>query len=144
MSKESEDEVAKLLARKLKVKFKNESFPLQEWGRADRWAEIFPNEYLLLEVEKEQRHPCTNVLKVWPYLVEHPEDRIFLVQSFFAKSRRRTSSRRRLSEWTGKKLTKFFPKCFFYCKITVSQDYRTIDEQTLLQKQFRAFFQSKD
>jgi len=142
MSKESEDKVAKLLARKLKVKFKNEPFPHQEWGRPDRWAELCPTQFFFLEVEEGQAHPDTNVLKVWPYLEGHPKHRIFLIQAFLSQNQNQDSSRIRLSQWIGNKLGKRFPIRFYYRKITISRNYKTIDGQKLLEKEFN-YFRSK-
>ena len=131
ISRKSEDKVVELLARKLDVKFKNEPFPHQEWGKPDKWAQLSPNKYLLLEVEERQAHPDTNVLKVWPYLRENRKAQIFLIQAFFPKRDNRNISRKLLSEWTGHELEKRFPKRFRYCKINISDDKKKIDKSKL-------------
>jgi hypothetical protein len=142
-TKETENKIAKLLARKLDVKFKSEPFPHQEWGKPDKWAQLSPNKYLLLEVEEGQTHPDTNVLKVWPYLEDHPKHRIFLIQAFFRKRRSRNSSRARLGEWIGGKLKQLFSKQFYYRKITIGENNKIINDQGSLKEEFRKFCTKK-
>ncbi|MBT4399516.1 MAG: hypothetical protein HOD37_08525 [Bacteroidetes bacterium] len=68
---------------------------------------------ILLEVEKGQKHPCTNVIKVWPYLEENPELKIFLIQ-IVRQENKAPKNRIALCKYMGKKMESEFPNRFKY------------------------------
>src|SRR3954468_15873817 len=104
MAKCDEISVAVLISRELGVEFSGRKFPLGVWGKVDDYVELRRNQYLFLEVETSQKHPNTNVLKVWPYLEAHPKVSIVLAQAFFPQSPGCNSSRGKLGCWLGERL----------------------------------------
>jgi hypothetical protein len=136
--KNYEGKVARLLEKRLEVKFEKQPLCNQDWGKPDRWSKICSNKYLFLEVEKSQHHPCTNVLKVGPFLKENSNSQVFLVQAFFrGKS---DGTRVLLCKWIADVFNeKLFRKRFRYCRISVSKDCKTIDEEDSLKKEFYKF-----
>ena len=53
------------------------------WGLADGCVVLADGRLVGLEVEWGQKHPDTNVLKLWPYLKDDSALRVLLVQVFF-------------------------------------------------------------
>jgi hypothetical protein len=141
MNQESENMVARLLQTKLNIKFEKGHHKLGDWGYVDMCSEICSDRFVFFEVEEGQKHPCTNVLKVWPYLETHGSHKVFLIQSFFRKNVKRRSSRRELSQWTGRRLTQTMRGRFHYCKITVSANCKEIDDddEKNLRREFKKF-----
>jgi hypothetical protein len=100
------------IAEKLSFDFQNEEFKLDEWGEVDFYAN--KNDVLiLLEVEKGQKHPNTNVLKVWPFLEKHPSIKVLLIQ-IIRPENDAPKNRIALCKFTGRKLEELFPKRFGY------------------------------
>ena len=71
------------------------------------------NGYLLLEYENRQNHPSTNVAKLWPWLEENTQRVVILVQVYQSE---KSSSRKELAEWLGRKMELDLPKRFAYVK----------------------------
>lgn len=122
MSKKDEINVSKLIEDNLNIKFQNRRYILDNWGQVDNWCEIANNIFLFLEVETSQKHPNTNVLKVWPYLLEHRNIRVFLIQTYFTYSPGFKSNRGRLSEWLGNEIKRQSNGRFNYNRIIVDED----------------------
>lgn len=139
MSEKDELRVSSLLSLILNVQFENTKYRLDEWGFVDNWSKIDEDCYLFLEVETSQKHPCTNVLKLWPFLEFHKSKRIFLIQSFFSNSPSLSSNRGKLSVWTGKKLEYYYPNNFKYLRI-VFDEMDDKDNLSHLKDEFRNFF----
>lgn len=121
MSKIDELNVSKLIEEKLEIKFQNRQFKLDSWGKVDNWCELNPDCYLFLEVESKQKHPNTNVLKTWPFLLENNKIKIFLIQTYFLDSPGVNSNRGMLSEWLGKELENQLKNRFKYHKIIIDK-----------------------
>lgn len=119
MSKVDEQSVSKFIADELEINFEEEKFKLDGWGEVDNWAKLDNGVYLFLEFETSQKHPNTNVLKVWPYLDNNKGIRIFLIQTYFPKSPGLTSNRGKLGEWTANKLRTILGKRFNYQKLII-------------------------
>lgn len=128
MSKEHEVRVSELLGSKFELNFCDKKFRMNGWGEADNYVELSPSSYLVLEVETVQKHPNTNVLKIWPYLEENEDTKIVLVQAYFPDSPGVRSNRGRMAEWTAKKMQRSLEKRFSYCRIIVSKDFRFIEK----------------
>ena len=71
---------------------------------------------ILLECEKGQKHPNTNVLKVWPYLENNKNIKIILFQYFF-KENKAPKNRVALCGFTGEKLENQFRNRFQYVQL---------------------------
>jgi hypothetical protein len=122
MAKIDEVSVATLIEREAGCKFKGRKFVLGDWGEVDDYVELEPNRYLFLEVETSQKHPCTNVLKVWPYLEMNSQVAVVLAQAFFPDSPGYNSSRGRLGCWLGQRLEMTFRDRFRYHRLVVAAD----------------------
>jgi len=128
MSKIDEEKVSKILETNLKINFSNSKFHLDGWGQVDNWVKLDNEKYLFLEIETSQKHPNTNVLKLWPYLDYNIEKKIFLIQTYFLYSPGLTSNRGKLSEWTASKLKAIYKNRFDYFKLVIVD---SIDEKVL-------------
>ncbi|MBK9096709.1 MAG: hypothetical protein IPM14_01050 [bacterium] len=102
------------IAEQLPFDFKNKELSLSGWGRVDFYCEI-DDILIFLEVEREQRHPNTNVLKIWPFLEEHSQLKIFLIQIFMESKKKVSPNRLKLCRYVGQKLEELFPdRCRYY------------------------------
>lgn len=109
------DEVGKVLG----LTFKNEEYRLDGWGEVDNWAETEFGTLVLLECEFSQKHPNTNVTKLWPFLVERHDIRVFLLH-YFDQLNKASKNRLKLCEYFGKRMEEEFPGRFGYVKINCS------------------------
>lgn len=121
MTRHDEDVAAQRLSQALGISFKGSKHKLDSWGEADDWTILPDGRLLLLEVETNQKHPNTNVLKVWPYLEAHPDTSILLVQVFFPRSPGLRSSRGRLCTWLGDRLQGQYPHRFRYHQLVIDE-----------------------
>lgn len=87
-----------------------------------------PNYYLILEAEDGQKHPRTNVLKLWPYLETEPRVSVILAHVFFQGGKRRDSSRGRLGPFIGQKIAQALGGRFRYCQLVIDRDSNCIVE----------------
>jgi hypothetical protein len=120
MSTDHEDRVATDLGAALGVSFDAGSLQLGTWGTADAHARL-DRWLVVLEVESNQKHPSTNVAKLWPWLDEHPEERVLLNQTYFTWSPGRTSNRGRVAAWLGARMQRELPGRFIYRRLEVGQ-----------------------
>lgn len=134
MSKIDEQSVSKFIADQLHLQFNDTKFPLDGWGEVDNWIELDKGVYVFLEVETNQNHPNTNVLKLWPYLDKNKDIRIFLIQTYFPTSRGLTSNRGKLGEWTADKLKHILGNRFDYKKLVIDGNNDKEELQTLKSK----------
>jgi hypothetical protein len=128
MAKCDEISVALLIARELRVSFSGRKFSLGGWGEIDDYVDLGRDRFLFLEVETGQKHPNTNVLKVWPFLEANATASIVLVQAFFPDSPGCNSSRGRLGCWLGDKLQALLPGRFSYHRLIVARDSCSVVE----------------
>jgi len=119
MSAIDEVKVSNFIAEQIKIDFTGKQYKLNTWGQVDKWIELEDNIHVFIEIETKQKHPNTNVMKLWPYLEENSEIRIFLIQTFFPNSPGMKSNRGRLGEWIAEKLKQLFPKRFEYSKLVI-------------------------
>lgn len=126
MSRADERRVSELLNRRLPIEFTGRKYRMP-WGEADDYAPLNANATLILEVERSQNHPATNVLKLWPLLLENPDFRIILAHAFFPDSRGRHGSRRLLTDWVAKMMGSELRRQFTYCRLLISDDFRRVN-----------------
>lgn len=119
MSKIDEQSVSEFIADQLQMRFNDTKYKLNGWGEVDNWTQLDNETFLFIEVETSQKHPNTNVLKLWPYLDENKAYRIYLIKTYFPSSPGLKSSRGRLSEWTASKLKTILGKRFDYSKLVI-------------------------
>jgi hypothetical protein len=100
------------IVNKLPFEFENEEFDLNKWGVVDFYC-YHEQVLILIEIEKGQKHPNTNVLKIWPYLEENLDQKILLIQ-LIRPENNAPKNRLRLCKFTGKQLEKLFPNKFKY------------------------------
>ena len=108
MSKVTEEN--QFIANCLGIDFESSELKLGKWGNVDFYSQ-HGNILVLLEVEKGQKHPSTNVIKVWPYLEENPDLKILLIQ-IVRQENNAPKNRIALCKYIGKKIESEFPKRF--------------------------------
>lgn len=131
VSKEDEDIVAHDISSILKTSFEKGTFVLSQWGVSERYVKLGGQSYLLLEVETSQKHPSTNVAKIWPYLEENPDARIFLIQAYFQSSPGCSSNRGKIATWLGRKMEKLLEGRFRYFRLVIDGAGRDKENQKL-------------
>ncbi|MFV1883025.1 MAG: hypothetical protein ACMZ7B_00840 [Balneola sp.] len=100
------------LINKLPFTFERKEYSLEGWGEVDFYC--YHDEVLvLIEIEKGQKHPNTNVLKLWPYLEDHPEQFVLLIQ-IIRPENKAPKNRVKLCQFTGIKLENLFKNRFRY------------------------------
>jgi hypothetical protein len=127
-TKATQEYAAQLVTRDTEVEFEGRCLQLKGWGSVDKQALLKPNCYLILEAEEGQKHPCTNVLKLWPYLEAEPEKSVILVHVFFQGGKRRDSSRGRLGPFVGQKMADALNGRFRYCQLVIDRNADRIVE----------------
>lgn len=105
--------ISQIIEDALGITFNNEEFSLGKWGEADNWCELSHDTIILLECEKSQKHPNTNVLKLYPYLEEFPLVHVILIHYFFPENKA-PKNRVTLCNFLGKKLEFEFGTRFLY------------------------------
>jgi hypothetical protein len=119
MSLKDEMDIANFITEQIKIEFTGGQFKLNTWGQVDKWVELKKDIFFFVEIETKQKHPSTNVLKVWPYLEENSNAKIFLIQTYFPNSSGVNSNRGRMGEWIAAKIKATFPKRFDYHKLVI-------------------------
>lgn len=109
-------EVSILLEKELNIKFENHEFNLNGWGDVDNYAIVDENKYVFLECELGQKHPNTNVLKLYPYLEENRKISITLIHFFFSDNKA-PKNRLKLCDFIADKMKQEFGARFNYKKI---------------------------
>ena len=100
------------IANALPYDFGPEELDLDGWGNVDFFCK-HEDVLMLLEIEKGQKHPNTNVLKVWPFLNENPNQKILLIQ-IIRPENNAPKNRLKLCKYTGKKLEELYKGRFAY------------------------------
>jgi len=108
--------VSNVIGESLSVAFNNKEFSLGKWGEVDNWSEIEENTIILLECEKGQKHPNTNVLKLFPYLEENPNLKIILLHYFYPPNKT-PKNRLALCNYIAEKMKKEFDGRFYYLSL---------------------------
>jgi hypothetical protein len=121
LARKPEDIVARAIERECAVVFPG-SLTLGTWGNSDRFARLGKKTKLILEVEFGQKHPCTNILKLWPYMEDNPQDTVLFVHAFFDDSAGRQSNRGRLATWLGKKMMNQLGDRFKFVRVVLNRD----------------------
>lgn len=101
------------IATMLGITLTNNEYKLGEWGRADNHVWLTKNLLFLIEIEKSQRHPEMNVLKVWPYLEKNTQLKIILVQHIISEDSV-SPNRIRISKWLDIKMASELGSRFNY------------------------------
>lgn len=118
MKKTSKENIAisETIAKALGITFINEEFSLGKWGDVDNWCELSHDTIVLLECEKGQKHPNTNVLKLYPYLEENSEIKVLLIHYFYPENAA-PKNRLALCDFLGGKLEQQFSGRFQYVSL---------------------------
>lgn len=93
--------------------FANEEIQLLNWGNADNYCIIDQDLLLLMEVEVGQKHPTTNIIKIWPYLEQNKSLKIILVHLITDPSKI-SRNRLMLCHFIGQKMETEFDSRFRY------------------------------
>jgi hypothetical protein len=123
MKKTSKENIAisETIAKALGITFNNEEFSLGKWGEVDNWAQLEDSTLILLECEKGQKHPNTNVLKLYPYMEENPNIKIFLLHYFYPENRA-PKNRLALCHFLGEKMEQLFAERFKYVSLSCTEN----------------------
>lgn len=119
MSIENDVYVAGLVTAALGVQAAATELLLDGWGRADVHVALGAQRHLFVEVETNQKHPSTNVLKYWPWLEVRSDDRVILVHAFM-RPVTVSPNRLQLARWTGDRMTKSMNGRFWYCRLEIA------------------------
>lgn len=98
------------------ISFTNQELSLGKWGDVDNWCRLSNDALVVLECERKQKHPNTNVLKLYPYLLEQPQIRILLIHYFFPENKA-PKNRIALCKFLGEKLQAEFNGRFMYVQL---------------------------
>jgi polyribonucleotide nucleotidyltransferase len=109
-------EISNIIAKVLGVIFCNKEFSLGKWGEVDNYCTLSDNKLLMLECEKGQKHPNTNVLKLYPYLEQNPELNIIIIHYFYHENKA-PKNRLALCDYLAQKITKEYKDRFQYISI---------------------------
>jgi len=121
MAREHQDLAARVVEMALGVRFERPR-KLGGWGQADGCGVLADGRLVVLEIECAQKHPDTNILKLWPYLEDDSACSVLLVQVFFEASLGRGSSRDRLGAWLAERMQRELAGRFRYCRLVLGQD----------------------
>lgn len=141
--KEIESKVRTYLEERLDVEFEPSPLSIGTRERVDGWVRLSSGWLLILEVEDQQTHPTTNVLKLWPYLEQQPNASVVLIHVYFPKSRAFASSRSTLATWLGKKLEEIFPSRFAYRRLDIDWQSSSCTGYEELQSMLRSINQGR-
>lgn len=108
--------IAQSIGEELNVKFNHEEFSLNGWGEVDDYAIVNENYFILLECENSQKHPNTNVLKLFPFLEENSNLTIKLYHIFLKKNKA-PKNRIKLCDFVAEKMKLNFGARFSYIRI---------------------------
>ena len=117
----------------LNIEFEPNEFDLNGWGRVDFYSKGENDTLIFVEVENRQKHPQTNVLKIWPFLEENPSIKILLIHIILPqkiKKHEPSKNRLKLCKFVGDKLEKLFNDRFRYIYIKGNPwDESSLNEQ---------------
>ncbi len=123
MTADVEQEVRESLSSLLALSFENTKPDLGTREKVDGWAKLSENHWLILEVEDGQKHPTTNVLKLWRFLDVRPEISIILIHVYFNDSKAIKSSRGTLAAWLGEKMETILHGRFYYRRLIFDRKF---------------------
>lgn len=121
MARATEQATAAIIEKVLGIQFTGRR-SLGPWGQTDGAADLGNGHWVSLEVETTQKHPCTNVLKLWPYLEEHQADSVVLVHVFRVGASNESSSRGNLASWIAGRMMADLGSRFRYFRLMVADD----------------------
>lgn len=108
--------ISEIIGKELSVRFENKEWQLGSWGDVDNYCVLGRDKYLLLECERGQKHPNTNVLKLYPYLEDNKEVTLTLLHYFFPENKA-PKNRVALCHFISKKIEEAFPGRFLYLRL---------------------------
>ena len=114
--------ISQAIEEAIGITLSNEEFSLGKWGEVDNWCNLSYDTLILLECEKGQKHPNTNILKLYPYLEEIPKVNVMLIHYFFPENKA-PQNRVALCHFLGDKLEAEFGIRFQYIHLKCQQDY---------------------
>lgn len=125
MSKSEENLVRRLLTEALGVAFNPRKLDLEGWGECDLHADPAPLRKLGVEVEHGQKHPTTNIAKIWPWLEAQPDVHILFVHAFITPNAI-PGNRQRVAAWIGEQLQHQLQGRLLYRRLLI-QDEKITD-----------------
>ena len=100
-------------------------FKLDQWGEVDFYA-YYKDVLVLLEIERSQTHPNTNVLQLWPYLFHNNEVRVLLLHVFVEGGTSiKKKNRIRQGDFVAEQLEDMYKDRFRYFRFNYPFDKKT-------------------
>ena len=118
--------ISEILEEELGITFDNREFNLNSWGHVDNYCKLSIDTLVLLECERGQKHPTTNVLKVYPFLEEQNRLHVILIHYFFPENKT-PKNRLALCDFLGNKLEKKFGIRFQYAQMRCKPEEITVE-----------------
>ena len=114
--------ISQAIGKVLGINFRNEEFSLGTWGDVDNWCRLTDETLVLLECENSgQKHPNTNVVKIYPYLEESAHIRVILIH-YLSPENKAPKNRVKLCNFFGKKMEAEFSDRFQYVHLKCQQE----------------------
>lgn len=123
MPMETEIRVKEAITALTSLSFEIRGLSLGTKERVDGWIKLNDEVWLILELEDQQKHSPTNILKLWRFLENKTEITIVLMHVFFNDSKVMESSRGTLGFWLAQKIEKLLPHRFYYRRLTIDRTY---------------------
>lgn len=121
MSKSDEELARRLLTEALGVTFSPGKLDLGGWGESDLHADPAPLRKLIVEVEHGQKHPTTNIAKIWPWLEAQPDVRVLFVHAFITPNAI-PGNRQRVAAWIGEQLEHELQGRLLYRRLVIDNE----------------------
>jgi len=118
MSKADEDLAARLVSAATGIALRPTRLHLGQWGQADCYCEQTNGNCVILEAERGQKHPTTNVAKLWPWLEEDVRRHAMLIHVFFEPNAA-PHNRRLVTQWLGERMARDLADRFAYYPLTI-------------------------
>jgi hypothetical protein len=118
MSREDEVHVAALVGTVLSLAFRDKKLDLEGWGEADSYCELPGERYVVVEVEASQKHPTTNIAKLWPWLDARPKARVLFIHAIIDPNPI-PKNRLRLAAWLGQRMEREYRGRFAYRRLVI-------------------------
>jgi len=125
MAADVEQKVRESLTNLTSLSFEKTKPDLGSREKVDGWAKLTENRWLILEVEDSQKHPTTNIAKLWRFLDGNPDISIILAHVYFPDSKAIKSSRGDLASWLGIQIEQLLPGRFYYRRLIIDREYLT-------------------
>jgi hypothetical protein len=104
------------IAKQFPFPWNQKEYKLDHWGEVDFYA-YHDDILVLLEVERSQTHPNTNVLQLWPYLFYNNDVKVLLLHVFVEGGKSiKKKNRIKQGDFVAEQLVEMYVDRFRYCR----------------------------